>query len=226
MKLFIPIKENSQRVPGKNFRLLGDVPLYKYVLRKFNMFDIYVDTDSEKLMDEIIEDSTLTHVIPFMRSPKLIGDDVSVSDLISNFLNTFILVKGVICQLHVTSPFLTPKTLAKALDTYLMNDNGSVVSCNKLQTRLWRKESYGFTPVNHNPLKLQQTQDLPILYEENSAFYIFDADKFRKTNNRVDANPYFMPIFFPENVDIDTEDDWRLCEALYHMFDKDKQVND
>ena len=44
MKLFIPIKENSQRVDKKNFRILDGEQLYKYVMLKYSDFEIFVDT--------------------------------------------------------------------------------------------------------------------------------------------------------------------------------------
>ena len=43
MIVFIPIKEVSQRVPRKNFRLFKGVPLYKHVLRKYKNYKVYVD---------------------------------------------------------------------------------------------------------------------------------------------------------------------------------------
>ena len=46
---FIPIKENSKRVKGKNLRNLGNKPLYRHILDKctkvFN--NVFVDTDSD-----------------------------------------------------------------------------------------------------------------------------------------------------------------------------------
>ena len=51
---FIPIKSNSERVPGKNFRVLNNKKLYEYILEnvtKANVFDdIYVDTNSEEIV--------------------------------------------------------------------------------------------------------------------------------------------------------------------------------
>ena len=90
----------------------------------------------------------------------------------------------------------------------------SIVACNVLQTRLWKKEDYGFIPVNHNPVVLQQTQDLVEYYEENSLFYAFRADMFKKTNMRIGRSPNFYKTEFPENVDIDTEEDWSLVEKI------------
>jgi len=213
MKIFIPIKENSQRVPKKNFRTLNGVPLYKHTLYKLKEFDVYVDTDSESLEQEIREDVKCKHVIPYQRSLSLIGDDVSVCDLIDDFVFRYGSEENNICQLHVTSPFLDVKILKNAM---AMLDRGydSVVSCNQVQSRFWRKESYGYCPVNHNPVKLEQTQDLPIFYEENSVFYIINVDLFRKTKMRIGMNPYFYPLSFPINLDIDTEDDWELVTKV------------
>ena len=89
-----------------------------------------------------------------------------------------------------------------------MKNHDSVVSCNTYNSRFWRKEKYGFCPINHNPIKLEQTQDLPSLYEENSAFYIFSPDIMLSTGNRIGKNPYFYSVEYPFNLDIDTEEDW------------------
>ena len=96
----------------------------------------------------------------------------------------------------------------------MIKNHDSVVACNKYQNRLWRKEKYGYAPINHNPLKLEQTQDLPVFYEENSLFYIFNTQYFLNTGSRVGLDPYFYICNYPENIDIDTEDDWKLVKSL------------
>lgn len=212
MTIFIPIKENSQRVPRKNFRLLDGMPLYKHTLYKLKDFKVFVDTDSREIAEEVEKDGRCTHVTVYKRKPNLIGDDVSVCDLIENFVAGRIQLSH-FCQLHVTSPFLDVDILKSAFSK-LNKGYDSVVSCNKVQSRFWRKESYGYCPVNHNPNKLEQTQDLPVFYEENSTFYIIDAVLFLKTKMRVGLNPYFYPLDFPMNLDIDTEDDWNLVKGI------------
>ena len=67
MKIFIPIKEKSQRVPRKNFRLLGGVPLYRHTLLKLTEHEVYVDTDSDELIEEIKKDNKLKNVVPFKK---------------------------------------------------------------------------------------------------------------------------------------------------------------
>ena len=213
MIVFVPIKEKSQRVPNKNFRLLNKETLYKRCLYKLRDFKVFVDTDSQRIIEEIKDDNKLKNVIAYKRDDHLCGHEVSVCDLIKNFVNSFCLKAEDICQVHVTSPFLKPETLKVAMEK-IKEGYDSVVACNAYQNRLWRKEEYGFCPVNHNPLKLEQTQDLPMFYEENSLFYIFNSSYFLKTNCRTGVNPYFYKCSYPENVDIDTEDDWNLVKSL------------
>lgn len=212
MIIFIPIKHISQRVPGKNFRKIDNVSLYKRCLYKLKDFKVYVDTDSQQIINEIKEDKKLKHVTVYPRCDSLIGHETSVCDIIENFIDTYNIKNKTICQVHVTSPFLKTKTLLLAYK--MMDHYDSIVACNIYQNRLWRKEAYGYAPVNHNPLKLEQTQDLPIFYEENSLFYLFKSDDFKKTKLRVGINPHFYPCSFPENVDIDTEDDWQLVKNI------------
>ena len=38
--------------------------------------------------------------------------------------------------------------------------------------------------------------------------YIFNSSCFLKTGMRIGKNPFFYECSFPENIDIDNEDDW------------------
>lgn len=212
MKIFVPIKENSQRVFRKNFRKLNGVPLYIRLFEKLKDFEVYVDTDSEEIISELSK--RYTNVTAYIRKKSLEGDEVSVCDLINNFITKFKLKKEWVCQVHVTSPFLKQETL-NVVEVLSKNKKiDSIVSCNVLQTRFWKKEKYGYIPVNHNPTVLQQTQDLAEYYEENSLFYAFRADMFKKTNMRIGYLPHFYKTEFPENLDIDTEEDWSLVKKI------------
>ena len=214
MIIFIPIKHNSQRVPKKNFRSFGSVALFKHTLFKFKDHEVFVDTDSDEVFKSIKEDSDFANVTVFKREASLCGDTVSVCELIKSFIISFN-IKEPIAQIHVTSPFLKPDTLTSAFA--LMSNYDSIASCNSHNSRFWRKEKYGFCPVNHNPIKMEQTQDLPTLFEENSAFYIFKPDVILKQNSRIGKNPLFYPIGRLESIDIDTEEDWDFAIKLNEL---------
>ena len=208
MIIFIPIKEHSERVPKKNFRLLNDIPLYLYQINKFRKdFKVYVDTDSDEIYTTL---SNLDNVIVYKREINLIGDNISVNLLIKNLIMKYN-INDYICQIHVTSPFLKVETIK---NINLNNNYDSYASADIIQSRIWKKENMGFIPINHNPMKLEKTQDLSKYYVENSGFYIFHTKTFLKYDNRIGINPQFIELSFPENVDIDNEKDWSLVLKL------------
>lgn len=208
--IFIPIKHNSQRVPNKNFRLFEGKPLWERTIDKFanTKYKVYIDTDSE----DVIKKCSSRNVVAFKRNKNLIGDQVSVVELLKDFRKSF-KIKSPICQIHVTSPFLQINHIDAAFNKILLEDYDSVFSANIIQSRFWRKEKYGLCPVNHNPMKLEQTQDLPKLYEENSYLYAFKPEVL-DLNNRIGYNPYILEINYPYNLDIDTEEDWKLVNSI------------
>ena len=77
--IFIPIKEHSERVPNKNFRLFGDKPLYQHTIDKLSDFNVFVDTDSIHLKNELLK--RYTNVQVNMRRKDLVGDKISVCDI-------------------------------------------------------------------------------------------------------------------------------------------------
>jgi len=216
MKVFVPVKTQSERVPGKNFRELGGVPLWRRCLLKFASWSVYVDTDSRRLIERIRCDPALRHVTPIERRPELRGGAVSVNRLIEDFLDRGVPdYRGPVAQVHVTHPFFEPQTIGLAARILDDADYDSVVGCNVLQSRLWRCTAAGYRPVNHDPAELLPTQRLERWFEDNSTFYLFTPASFRVAGgNRVGNYPYFYRVPWPQSLDIDTEDQWRTAALL------------
>ena len=209
MVVFIPIKEESQRVVGKNFREYKGKPLWKHCLDKFTDYQVFIDTDSEIILDEAEE---YENVRAYERLDYLKGHETSVVDLIKNFVDIY-QIEDVVCQVHTTSPLLEIKHIKEAEQRMKESKSDSIFSVDKIQDRLWRKEDYGITPINHNPLKLEQTQDLPIYYRENSYFYMFRPEVL-DTDNRIGKSPLMFEVEWPYNMDIDTEEDLNKLISL------------
>jgi len=210
MIIFIPIKKNSQRVPGKNFRYFRGKKLFSYVIDNLLSlnFDIYIDTDSEEVIEYYLNNPKIKLI---KRKDNLIGDNVSVINLIKSCIEEYS-INDYICQTHVTSPLLNHLTIKDAI-SYL-NSYDSVTSCDIIYNRFWIKNNYNYLPVNHNPDELIQTQDLDPLYLENSTFYIFHSSELVKSNKRISDNSYFYEIKYPQNLDIDNESDWDLVKKF------------
>ena len=213
MKIFIPIKKESERVPNKNFRDFGGVPLYMHTLNKFKDYEVFVNTDCAFL--KVPDNVTFIE-----RKEELCGHDVSVNLLIKDFLLDYVEDEDeIIFQTHVTSPFLSTKTIDYLTKFYKKNSRyiniDSYFSVNDLTQRMWgMNKTNCLLPLNHDPRKLLPTQKLDTVYLENSAFYMFTKKSFLKRDNRIGLNASIYSVKFPEYLDIDTEDDFKLCLAM------------
>ncbi len=86
MKLaaLVPMRHHSQRVPGKNYRLLAGKPLFHHIIetllavREIN--EIVVDTDSDPVMDGLRKNFPQVKVIN--RPDALRADDVPMNDIL------------------------------------------------------------------------------------------------------------------------------------------------
>jgi CMP-N-acetylneuraminic acid synthetase len=209
-KIFIPIKQQSQRVPNKNFRLFKNKKLYQYVLEKFNKdksIKLCIDTDSKEIQEYCFENK-----IDFIKRKKhLCGHKISVVDIIKNYIVEKN-ITGNFCQTHITTPFLRISTIKKAYN--FLNTHDCVIGSSYFYNRFWKKDKKAYVPINHDPNELVQTQDLPPLIMENSCFYILNSKLFLLNNNRTCQNPYFYEVKLPESLDIDTNEDWNLISNV------------
>jgi hypothetical protein len=116
---------------------------------------------------------------------------------------------------HTTNPFLSSKSILKALDLYQtkkkLNSIDSLFTVNSFQSRFYTKDC---KPINHDPNNLIRTQDLEPWYEENSNLYIFSKESFNTVNARIGKNPIIFETPRFESFDIDNQDDWVLAELV------------
>jgi len=68
--------------------------------------------------------------------------------------------------------------------------------------------------INHNPLELIQTQDLPPVYEENSCLYLFTRENLARKRHRIGDKPFMFEIDKSEAWDIDEELDFEITDFL------------
>ena len=213
MKFFIIIKEKSERLKDKNFLDLGGKPLFKHLLDELQGQNVFVDTDS----DMIFNDLKNRDVTCYKRNQEFVNletdGDFKVSPvllMIENFLDKYVTDENeVIVTPHVTSPFIKLSTIRDAA-TYL-DVFDSVQACTEHKEFTYFKGK----PVNFNPAVVQKTQDLEPVLMGNGAFFIFTKKTFKENNNRTGKNPHFYPIGFPESVEIDNKEDWKLAKRVY-----------
>ncbi len=216
MKLaaLIPMRHNSERVPGKNYRDFAGKPLYHRVVEAMAACDaiteIVIDTDSPVILEDAAKH--FPQVTLLERPEHLRAGEIPMNDVLLNSIRQ--IDADFFLQTHSTNPLLSAESVQRAVDTFLENFPvyDSLFSVTRLQTRLWDSLSRA---VNHNPNILLRTQDLPPIYEENSCLYLFSEEIIKRKHNRIGDRPFMLEIPAEEAQDIDVELDFRIAEFLF-----------
>ena len=210
----VPMRHNSERVPGKNYRSFAGRALYQYIIESLlecKMIDeVVIDTDSPTIMEDCSE--TFPQVKLIERPEELRDGNIPMNDVLLHDISQ--VESDFYLQTHSTNPLLSSETISIAIQKFLDNypSYDSLFSVTRIATRLWDAQGKA---INHNPDILLRTQDLPPIYEENSCLYIFSGDSLRKRNNRIGERPLMFEIEPEQACDIDNERDFRIAEFLY-----------
>jgi len=207
----IPIKEKSLRVPGKNFRIIGEKPLYKYIMDKLNScnFDeIYIDSDS----DEIEAYSKIKGYRFIHRDPELSKDTANGNDLLNHHVN--IIQSDNYFQLFVTSPLLKVETVNACIEIMHTGKYDSVLTSKSIYTWFW----YNGRPVNYDPNILPRSQDAKPVVMETTGLYGIKRNALLANKSRIGKSPYFFEVTDAEAIDLDNEFDFKLLEFYVQNY--------
>ena len=215
----LPMKANSTRVKGKNFKNLYGKPLFRWTLDTLlaveEIDQVIINTDARHILsDNGLVDTDRVTIRD--RKPEICGDHVSMNLVLSDDVKS--VPSDIYIMTHTTNPLLSSDTLTAALEVFRreLNDGShdSLFSVTRHQTRFYNSDC---TPINHDPANLIPTQQLEPWFEENSCFYMFTAGSFLLTGARIGLTPLMYEIPKIEAVDIDDQDDWYLAEALMNL---------
>ncbi len=223
MKLaaLVPMRHHSQRVPGKNYRPLAGKPLFHHIIETLlavpEIETVMVDTDSEPVMDGVrrLVSTRLNAGFPpvklIQRPEHLRADDVPMNEIL--LYDTAQVEADFYLQTHSTNPLLKAETISRGVKTFFDEypKYDSLFSVTRWQTRLYFQDGRA---INHNPLELIQTQDLPPVYEENSCLYLFTRENLARKKHRIGDKPFMFEIDKSEAWDIDEELDFEITDFL------------
>ena len=87
----LPMKANSERVKGKNFKSFGEKPLYRWILDTLLSIDIIdhivINTDARNILEEDKIFSENTKLIIRDRPKEICGDLISMNEIIADDIN-------------------------------------------------------------------------------------------------------------------------------------------
>lgn len=210
----IPARKKSQRLPGKNYRLLGEIPLIAhsilYAQENSQIIDeIYVTTDCPQVKAVALQYGALV----IDRPEHLAGDFEPTVSALKHILENIQNVENVLL-LQPTNPLRPKDLLQNAFSEFRSSQADSLFTVTRNHQKLGRVVDNKFVPFNYNIG--QRSQDLEPLYYENGLLYITKPELIhRDIIISESAIPFIVNHIFA-TVDIDVQEDLEYAEYLYN----------
>ena len=209
----IPARGGSKGIPRKNLRLLGGNPLLYYSINnalnsKYNL-DVFVSSEDDEILNTAQKFGAKTH----KRDSNIANDKTTLDPVIYDCYTHAKLSEkkeyDLIITMQPTSPLLLTKSLDSAIDRMLSSTSIDTIIAAKDATHLsWIKENNQYIP---NYTERVNRQYLTPEFTETGAFLITRASVMSR-DNRIGNNVDLELLSGGEEIDIDTYEDWSLCE--------------
>lgn len=211
--IIIPARGGSKGIPRKNLRSLSGKPLLYYSIRtalasKYQP-EVYVSTDdpeisavSSRLGAKVIQRDVLYARDDTTLDPVIYAGYLNVVDSTNN---TYDLV----VTLQPTSPLLKTSSLDAAIDMIVDDPEIDTVISAVEDTHLsWIRKDGRYVP---NYKKRVNRQYLDPVFKETGGFLITRSSLIAE-NNRIGNVVALYLLEKGENIDIDTDENWAMCE--------------
>jgi CMP-N,N'-diacetyllegionaminic acid synthase len=183
--------------------------------------DILVSTDDAAIAEVARNTGAL---VPWLRPAELATDVASSVDACFHALDWYEGEHGKVdglLLLQPTSPFRSRESVLRGINLFGLNDFRPVLGVSPAASHpMWCFQIQGETLrpfIDGVDFKIR-SQDLPPAYVVNGAFYLITPDRFRKLHSFFsdDAIPLVIEDSL-ENIDIDSERDWKMAEVILSM---------
>lgn len=215
----------SKGVPGKNTRLLGGRPLIAWTISQAvetGLFDcVAVSSDSA----EILEAAKVAGANFLVDRPaEMASDTASVHPAIAHCLSAIEAELAITIEsfvfLQVTSPFRAVDDIKQAVALWDAHCPSNVVSVTTAQsspyfTLLEEHADGNITLSKPSDPPLARRQDAPACWALNGAVYVFDRTRYAQDPCVLYPDTRIVQMPAERSLDIDTEFDWRMAEALW-----------
>jgi N-acylneuraminate cytidylyltransferase len=221
----IPARGGSSRIPRKNIRSLAGQPLIAYTiaaaLESGAFGSVVVSTDSEEIADIA---RRLGAEVPFMRAASLADDQTPVSAATCDALERLDpsgTRYDMVAQLMPNCPLRTAADIVASHDEFTASAYTAQISvCRYGWLNPWwamTKEPDGRVEPVFAERMTERSQDQPELYCPTGAIWwaISDVLRTARTFHVPERGGCVLP--WEHGLDIDTDDDWRMAEAIIHF---------
>ena len=214
----IPARGGSKGVPRKNVRLLSGKPLIAWSIegafQSEALTEIVVSTDDPEIASVA---ASFGASVPFMRPASLGRDDAPVIPTVLHAADAFPDVEWILL-LQPTSPMRSPfdiaAIIAECMEAGAPAAVSTVLNPHPPQWSFSRSPEGMFEVRDSTEVEVQR-QELNARYSlKSGGLYLAKVDWLRMHQKYITPETY-MYVMPPErSIDIDTELDWQIAEAL------------
>ena len=214
----ITVRKGSERVKNKNFKPFGggNLLIHKIeTLKKIKELDeIIINTNSNKAI-EIAKNLDVNY---FKRNEYYASSNCTNSefwsDIAKNTNSKYIMFT------HCTNPIVKENTYREFIKVFKKNKNkfDSFNTVTEVKEFLFKKNK----PINFDPKKAPNSQDLPDIVKLNFAINILLTDQMYKTKTLIGNKPFFFKLNQIEGYDINTPLEFSFAEHLFNNIKKKK----
>lgn len=222
----VPARSGSKRLPGKNIKELGGLPLVcwtlKACLESKSIDKVVFSTDSMDYWDiakKVFPDNE--KLVLSLRTESEAGDKVKIFDYIKENANTLFSDGDVMVLTLPTMPFRSASDIDQAFNLYTQ-ESKAVFSASEYDFHVSfafnLDEAGAWLPLSPSSPMLTgntRSQDQKAAYHPNGAIYIREVKDFENDDLKTfyqGAYPYIMNK--STSVDIDEESDFLLAECM------------
>ncbi len=211
----------SKGVPRKNVKIIGGKPLIAHSIEhglQSGMFDkVLVSSDD----DEILEVAKEFGADILKRPDELASDTAGTMQVLKHALDyaevEFNTKYDTMVLLQPTSPIRDITDINQAIEKLEKNKISSVISVKEASASpyyvLIEKGDDGVYGLSKKSDAIRR-QDVPIVYEINGSFYVWNRDSFMNEQKVLQKDTDIQVIPEERSVDIDTPFDFKMASLL------------
>jgi CMP-N-acetylneuraminic acid synthetase len=208
----LPIRTQSVRCKNKALRPFGATTLTRLALEKFSRSEacdtLYFAAHEEELI-AVARDFPRVRIIRRSRASAFGEDAVTIYDFMRE------IEEPVIASLNACCAFLRIETFDRAIREYVAKGYRSIMPV--VATQEWYFDAGG-RPLGVGDNAVINTKQLPVIYRASHPFQVYNRESFLR-DYRIwhlePDDPHLFEIPEDEALDIDTELQFELAQALY-----------
>ena len=207
----VPVRKGSKRIKNKNFKKFAKSNLLEIKLKSLKKVslinEIIVSTDST-LAIKIAKKYNVSYHI---REKYFASSKCTNSEFFENLAKS---IDGdFLMYTPCTAPLIKSTTIQNLIKKFLSiyPKYDSVNTINYIKEHLWLNNK----PINYNPKKSPNTQDLPDVMKLTYSANIISRKKMINKKNVLGDKPYFYNISDIEGLDVDNPIDFDVAEYLF-----------